>query len=158
MTRKKLIKIAVSVFLPILIIAFGALSAFASPEVLPSDIESTREGLITVRTPEYPSSSTTNRKQTISAVASPGTVVTVYRFDPGTGCYHKIWVDDTALEASVGSSWLFATQVDLLPGTNQFLIRGAWDEYTYSVARFEVNLLNDGFMERVKGVISVFFN
>ncbi len=158
MKRKALQKSLCGFFVLVFLFSLGIVSAFASPESLPSDIVSTKDGLITVRAPETTSSSTTNNKLTISAVASPGTIVTVYRYDGNTGQYQKIWVDGSPLEASVGSSWLFATQVDLQPGLNQFLIRGAWDEYTYSVARFDVNLLKEGFMDRVKGVITVIFN
>lgn len=158
MIGKKSMKILACTIVSLMLFCFGALSAFASPEVLTKDAVSTHDGLVTVCAPESAYSSTTNRKLAISAVASPGTVVTVYRYDPNTLCYHKMWVNGEALEASVGSSWLFATQVDLQPGENRFLVRGAWDENTYSIARFDVNLLNEGFMDRVKGVISVIFN
>lgn len=142
----------------LLALSLGAICAFASPDYIAADTVSTKDGLITVCAPEQTSSSTTNQKLAISAVASPGTVVTVYRYDGGSGYYQKIWANGSPLEASVGSSWLFATQVDLQPGLNQFLVRGAWDENTYSVARFDVNLLNQGFMDRIKGVITVIFN
>lgn len=158
MSKRKILRFIVCSIMSLMFFCLSAVGVFATPEVLSRDAISTRDGLVTVCAPENVYSSTTNRKLAISAVASPGTIVTVYRYDPNTLCFHKMWVNGEALEASVGSSWLFATQVDLQPGMNQFLVRGAWDENTYSITRFDVNLLNEGFMDRVKGVISVIFN
>lgn len=156
--KKPLLKSLCSFSVIVIFLLIGTFSAFASPDTLPGDITSTIEGLITIRNPEAVSSSTTNSKLALSAVASPGTVVTVYRYDANTNTYNKILVDDAPLEATIGASWLFATQVDLSAGQNHFLIRGAWDDETYSVSRFDVSLLNEGFMDRVKGIISVIFN
>ncbi len=131
--------------------------AYASPEVLPSEVTSTAEGLVTLKAPEQLTSSTTSKKLPISASAPQGALVTVYRYNYSTGCYHKIVTGDIPLEAVVGSTTLFAGQVDLTSGLNKFVIRGAWDDNTYTVVNFDVNVLNDGFMDRIKGVINVIF-
>ncbi len=157
MKRRWVLK-AVSAFLICSLMLLSCLTVFASPDSLPADVVSTKEGLITLCTPENSITSTTSDKIALSAIASPGTIVTVYRYDYNTASYQKVFADDAPIEASVGASWLFATQLNLQQGMNQFIIRGAWDDHTYSVTKFDVNLLNLSFMDRVKGIISVFFN
>ncbi len=135
-----------------------SLTAFASPDILPGDVTSTAPGLMLLKAPEQLSSSTTNKKLPISATAPQGTTITVYRYNYSTGFYHKVYNDDVPLESVVGSTTLFAGQVDLAQGMNKFLIRGAWDDNTYTVVNFDVNVLNEGFMDRIKGVLNVIFN
>ena len=157
--KKNILRKVIYSFALVLVMAFAlSVSAFASPDTLPADIASTNENLITVRAPETTTVSTTNSKLAISAVASPGTVVTVYRYDAATDLFHKVMFEGEPVEAVVGSSWLFASQVDLQTGLNQLIVRGAIDEENFTISRFDVNLLNEGFMDRIKGVISVVFN
>ncbi len=144
--------------LALMLMTVFSLGAFATPDTLPADIVSSNESLITVRAPETTTVSTTNSKLAVSAVAAPGTVVTVYRYDAATDLFYKVMLDNEPLESVVGSSWLFAAQVDLQAGLNQFIVRGAIDEENFTISRFDVNLLNEGFMDRIKGVISVVFN
>ncbi len=135
-----------------------SVSAYAASDVLPSSVESTATGLVTLKAPEQLLTSTTSRKLPISATAPQGALVSVYRYNYATGCYHKITNGDVPLESVVGSTMLFAGQVDLNSGMNKFLIRGARDDSAYTVVKFDVNVLNEGFMDRIKGVISVIFN
>ena len=93
-------------------------------------------------TPELPLAPRSDACDAISATAPQGTLVTVYRYNPSTGCYHKIVTNDVPLESLVGSTTLFAGQVDLSSGANKFLIRGAMDDSTYTVVKFEVNVLS----------------
>ncbi|MBR5157092.1 MAG: hypothetical protein IKW59_04915 [Clostridia bacterium] len=158
MKNKILRKVICSFALALILAAVFSVSAFATPDTLPADIASTNESLITVRAPETTTISTTNSKLAISAVAAPGTVVTVYRYDVATNLFYKVMLEDEPLESVVGSSWLFASQVDLQTGLNQFIVRGAIDDENFTISRFDVNLLNEGFMDRIKGVISVIFN
>ncbi len=154
---RKLHKVLTVGLMCVFLLILGGISAFASPDTLPGDVVTTKEGLVYVKAPELESSSTTNAKLAISATASEGTVVTVYKYNFDTGLYEKLWMNDAPVEATVGPSLLYVAQVDLTPGLNKFLVRGAWDENTYAVARFEVNLLNEDFMDRIKGIINVFF-
>lgn len=158
MKKNILRKVMYSFVLVLMLMTVFSLGAFATPDTLPADIISTNESLITVRAPETTTVSTTNSKLAVSAVAAPGTVVTVYRYDAATDLFYKVMLDNEPLEAVVGSSWLFAAQVDLQTGLNQFIVRGAADEENFTISRFDVNLLNEGFMDRIKGVISVVFN
>jgi len=132
--------------------------ANTAPDVLPGTVESTVQDLVILKAPEQLVSSTNNRKLPISATAPQGVLVSVYRYNYVTGCYHKITLNDIPLESIVGSTMLFAGQVDLNSGANKFLIRGAWDDAAYTVVKFDVNVLNEGFMDRIKGVISTIFN
>ena len=131
---------------------------YAAPDVLPGSVESTATGIVTLKAPEQLFTSTTSRKLPISATAPQGALVSVYRYNYATGYYHKITSGNVPLESVVGSTMLFAGQVDLTSGMNKFLIRGAWDDSVYTVVKFDVNVLNEGFMDRIKGVINVIFN
>lgn len=154
---KHLIKTGTVLILLVLMLGMQA-AVYAAPDVLPADVTSTAEGLVTLKAPEQLLSSTNNKKLPISATAPQGVQVTVYRYSHATGSYHKITDGDVPLEATVGSTMLFAGQTELFSGTNQFLIRGGWDDSAYTVVKFDVNLLNEGFMDRIKGVISAIFN
>ena len=157
--KKNILRKVICSFALVLVMSMAiSVGAFATPDTLPADIVSTNESLITVRAPETTTVSTTNSKLAISAVAAPGTVVTVYRYDAATNLFHKVMLENEPLEAVVGSSWLFASQIDLQTGLNQLIVRGAIDEGNFTISRFDVNLLNEGFMDRIKGVISVVFN
>ncbi len=145
------------VLLLVLVLSFS-FQVFASPDTLPGNVTSTATGLVTLKSPEYATSSTTNKKLPISVTAPEGSTVTVYKYNYSTGLYHKVWIEEAPLEATVGATTLFAAQVDLTKGQNKFLVRGAWDDASYSVVKFEVNVLNEGFMDRIKGVISAIFN
>jgi len=155
------IKRAIKVSLVFFLMAFmlmAAIGVHAAPEELPAEVESTAVGIVTLKAPDQLSVSTTNKKLPISATAPQGATVTVYRYNYATGTYQRIWVGDAPLEAVIGSTMLFAGQVDLNSGMNKFLIRGGWDDNTYTVVKFDVNLLNEGFMDRIKGIINVIFN
>ncbi len=154
---KNIIKAGVVLLLLVMTMGF-ATSVYAAPDVLPAEIESSVEGLVTLKAPEQLITSTNNKKLPISATAPEGVQVTVYRYSYSTGCYHKIVTDDVPMEAVVGSTMLFAGQVDLTSGLNKFLIRGGWDDSNYTVVKFDVSLLNEGFMDRIKGVITAIFS
>ncbi len=158
LVMKKYISRICVVLLTLVMLMSMAVSAYAAPDVLPAEVESTVEGLLTLKAPEQLITSTDNKKLPISATVPEGAQVTVYRFDASTGCYHKIVVDDVPMETTVGATMLYAGQVDLTTGNNKFLIRGGWDDSVYTVVKFEVNLLHIGFMDRIKGVISSIFN
>ncbi len=162
MTRKqsvyKLIKSAVAFVLLLCMVAMSVPAFAAAPDVLSAEVSSTAEGLVTLKAPEQLITSTNNKKLPISATAPQGALVSVYRYNYSTGAYHKITNGEVPLEAVVGSTMLFAGQVDLNSGANKFLIRGAMDDSTYTVVKFEVNVLSEGFMDRIKGIISSIFN
>ncbi|MBE7041754.1 MAG: hypothetical protein E7400_07295 [Ruminococcaceae bacterium] len=153
---KRMIRIGAAMFALVILLSL-CFQVYASPDVLPGTVVSTAEGYLNLLSPEQLTTSTTNKSLPVSALAPDGTEVTVYRYNISTGNYHKIVKNEVPLEAIVGATSLFAGRVDLTPGLNKFLIRGARDENTYTVVPFEVNVLNEGFMDRIKGVISVIF-
>ena len=155
--KKCIVKFGATLLLLVLMMSM-ATSVYAAPDVLPAEVVSTAEGLVTLKAPEQLITSTNNKKLPISATVPEGAQVTVYRYDYATGCFHKIVVDGVPMETIVGATMLYAGQVDLTVGSNKFLIRGGWDDSVYTVVKFDVNMLNEGFMDRIKGVISAIFN
>ncbi len=154
---RRMLKICAAIVTLVVLMSL-CFSVYASPDVLPGTVTSTADGYVTLLAPEQLITSTTNKSLPISASAPQGTTVTVYRYNYSTGYYQKIVTGDVPLESYVGATSLFAGRVDLNAGLNKFLIRGAWDDNTYTVVKFEVNVLNEGFMDRIKSVINVIFN
>ncbi|MBR2500105.1 MAG: hypothetical protein IKB60_03395 [Clostridia bacterium] len=134
-----------------------SIAAFAAPETLPGDVTSTKAGLVSLKVPQQIVSTTTNETLAISATAPQGTTVTVYRFNTVTGEYNKVYLNEAPVEAVVGPTMLFAGQVELSHGMNKFIIRGESPDGNSTVVRFEVTLLNKGFMERIKSLIDFHF-
>ena len=141
----------------VMLMSFCALS-FASPEALSPEIESTASGLITIKAPETELLSTTNKFLPVSASAPQGVVVTIYRYSAASNTYNKLYSDGAPLEAAVGATMLFASQVELFQGSNKFIVRSAYDDNTYQIARFEVNLLNERFMDKIRSIAGILFN
>ena len=108
-----------------LIIFVLPVSAFASAETLPAGYAGNSNSLITVRNPAAATSSTTNKFCVISAVAVPGTTVTLYSYDSARGQYVKMYSDGKALEAVVGAAGLYAQSVSLKNGSNTILVVAA---------------------------------
>ena len=97
-------------------------SAFASAETLPAGYAGNSSSLITVKNPATATSSTANKFCVISAVAVPGTTVTLYNYDSARGQYVKMYSDGKALEAVVGAAGLYAQSVSLKTGANTILV------------------------------------
>ena len=142
------------------LIFFGAISitAFASPETIAVDAESTKTELITLKAPETENLSTTNKCLPISAEAPCGAVVTVYKYNAASDTYNKVYTGEEPVEATVGAKMLFATQAELSLGSNKFLLRSAIDDENYQIVKFEVKLLNEGFMDKIKSIAGMIFN
>lgn len=148
----------VSLIIAILLMIMPFATVSASVESLPQNIESTSYDLLTLKAPVGENLTTTNKVLPVSAVAPEGAVVTVYKYNPATDAYHKIYVNDAPVEVAVGATMLFATQLELSQGTNKFLLLSAKDEATYQVVKFEVKLLNEGFMDKIKSIAGMIFN
>lgn len=105
-----------------LIICMLPVSAFASSETLPAGYSGNTNSLITVKNPAAATSSTANKFCVISAVAVPGTKVTLYNYESSRGQYVKMYSDGRALEAVVGAAGLYAQTVSLKNGANTILV------------------------------------
>lgn len=158
MRLKRLYKTAaVTLAVTLVMSLFFATAALAAPESLGGGVALTRGGLVTLKVPQYVVSTTTNKRLAISAVAPQGTAITVYRYNAATGTYDKAYLNGAPVEAVVGPTTLFAGQVDLNSGVNKFLIRGATSSDAFTVIRFDVTLLSEGFMDRIRSVIDISF-
>ncbi|MBE7027951.1 MAG: hypothetical protein E7407_02810 [Ruminococcaceae bacterium] len=158
MKIKRFRKFICAVFVVCLMVSvLFSVTAFAAPETLPGDTYSTKPGLVFLRAPQYVVSTTTNERLAIAATAPQGTTVTVYRYDAASGLYNKAYLNDAPVEAVVGSTMLFAGQVDLVSGANKFIIRGEAVDGSATVVHFDVSLLSKDFMERIKSIIELNF-
>lgn len=108
----------------IICILIGAmpLIGMASAETLPADYKGNSEVLIDIKNPEAQASSTANKACVISAVAVPGTTVTLYSYDEATGIYSRMYLEGATLETVVGAAGLYAQNIELKQGANNILV------------------------------------
>lgn len=143
-------KLCTAFFMTLLLMAACAVCAFAAPDTLSADAGSSVDWLVAVKSPELAVSATNKQVLPISATAGEGVRVTVYKYNPDTGLYHKVWVNGAPLEAVVGPTRLFAGQVELYSANNKFIVRAESNDGNYQCVRFEVNLLDSGIMDRIR--------
>ncbi len=106
----------------VFIICMLPISAFASAETLPVGYEGNTDSLIEIKNPATSVFSTANKVCVISAVAVPGTKVTLYAYDSIQGQYVKLYSEGKALEAEVGAAGLYAQSVELKGGLNNIFV------------------------------------
>jgi len=103
-------------------------------------------GYLAIWNPETVVSSTTQSDYVLSGSAVPGSLVSVYRFDPYAGVYKMYWNGSQA----IGSSGIFVQPVRLYEGNNEILIRcdayGLTQHY-----RIGINLLVGPFWDNIQG-------
>ncbi|MBE7030234.1 MAG: hypothetical protein E7409_02270 [Ruminococcaceae bacterium] len=132
-----------------LVICVLPLCSFASPEVLPASYGGTVDYLINIKNPDTVTSTTSTRTYVLSAVGLPGTTVTLYSMG-ADGQYYKMYADGVALESVIGASGLYAQQITLLDGTNTILVRCATDAGEEQGVHLYINLLGQGFLDKLK--------
>ncbi len=115
------LKFITAVILCILMAVLPVIS-MASSETLSADYKGNSDALIDIKNPETAESSTANKVCVISAVAIPGTTVTLYSYDSANGIYTKMYVDGAALETVVGAAGLYAQNIELKQGANGILV------------------------------------
>lgn len=138
------IAVLMSVMLPV--------AALASAETLPASYAGNVDYLIDIRNPESVISSTTGKSCTLSAVAVPGTVVTLYSFNESTNTYEKLYSDGKALETTVGASGFYAQSISLKNGLNTILVVASTNKDTVETTRLEITLLKTNVSENVKSL------
>ncbi|MCH5184687.1 MAG: hypothetical protein J1F64_01050 [Oscillospiraceae bacterium] len=122
---------------------------------MPSEIHTNSQGLIYIKKPESCSASTSDKTYTISAVGTPGTVVSVYKYNASSGLY--ILVKDDVV---IGSSGLYSMVVDLDDNSNSFRVY-AQNGYSNQTVNIEINKIKQSTINKLKGIsvtIRDFFN
>ena len=147
MLNKKIISFVIAAMLMLLPVV-----SMASVENLPVDYEGSVNYLIDIRNPESIISSTTNKTCVISAISLPGTTVTLYSLNSETNTYDKMYLDDKALEATVGASGLYAQNIELKAGLNNILVVASANGETIETVKLEITLLKSSVSENVKSL------
>ena len=124
--------------------------SMAFTENLPADFSGSVNYLIDIRNPESIISSTTNKSCVISAVALPGTTVTLYSLNTATNTYEKMYVEGKALEAVVGASGLYAQNIELSAGLNNIMVVASANGETIETVKLEITLLKNTISENIK--------
>lgn len=129
----------------------------ASSETVTLDYAGTCDWLITIKNPESVSSTTSAKTLVISAVAVEGAMITVYNLNPQTNLYEKMYADGAPLEAVVGASGLYAQQITLKEGMNNLMVY-ATNGFDDQAIRLDINLLSEGFIDKIKSFTIDFAN
>ena len=147
MLYKKIIPFVIAAMLVMLPVI-----AMASSDNLPADYSGSVNYLIDIRNPESIISSTTNKACVISAIALPGTTVTLYSLNRETNTYDKIYADGKALEATVGASGLYAQNIELKSGLNSIMVVASANGETIETVKLEITLLKSSVSDNVKSL------
>jgi len=146
MKLKKLITIVLAICIFVL-----PISAFASAETLAKTFTGNADYLIDVKNPEAAVSSTASKTCVISAVAVPGTTVTLYSLDAESGKYIKLYIDGKALETVVGASGLYAQSIELSSGTNNIMVVASNANATEDV-KLEITLVKNNVADIIRNI------
>ena len=128
-----------------------SLTGFAAAETLPADYAGNTDSLIDIKNPESAVTSTATKVCVVSAVAAPGTTVTLYSFDADTNTYTKMYSDGAALETVVGAAGLYAQNIDLKTGVNNILVAAQSGDSVETI-RLEITLLKSGISETLRNI------
>ena len=145
------LKILFTALIAALAIFVLPLCSMASAEELSADFVGNTDTLIDIKNPEAAVTSTSGKACVISAVASDGTTITLYRFDSTKGTYVKMYAEDKALEATVGAAGLYAQNIDLTYGTNNILVVATSGTNTETV-RLEITLIKSNLIDTIKNI------
>ncbi len=139
------------------IICILPVSAFASADVLPVGYAGNTNSLIDIKNPEALVSSTATKVCVVSAVAVPGTTVTLYSYDPVFGQYVKMYSEGKALEAEVGAAGLYAQKVELKAGLNTILVVASSGN-SVETKRLDITLLKSDIAENIISIWQTLIN
>ncbi len=118
------------------------MAGFASAESLSQGYAGNVDYLIDIKNPEAVTTSTASKVCVVSAVAAPGTTVTLYKYDESAGKYVKMYSDGKALEAVVGAAGLFAQNIELKNGSNNILVVAAMGDNVETI-KLDITLVKN---------------
>ena len=139
------------------IMCLGTLTAFASSDTVTRDYAGSCSFLMAIKNPEAVSSTTSTKTFVLSAVAVPGAIITLYKLNPETNLYDKIYVDYGPLETAVGASGLYAQQITLAEGMNNYMVY-ATNGFDDQAIHLEIKLLSEGIIDKIKSLTIDFAN
>ncbi len=143
--KKKLLPVFIAAAAAFMIMP--AVSAHAScGATMPVQVYTNASGLIYIKKPESCTASTSDKTYAISAVGTPGTVVSIYKYDPNSGAYRLI-KDDVV----IGSSGLYSMVVDLDDNTNNFRVY-AQNGNSNQVVNIEISKIKQSTINKLKGI------
>ena len=127
----------------------------SSTDTLPSDYIGNATGIISVKNPESLVSTTSTKSYVVSAIAQPGSTVTLYSYNTETDKYEKMIADGgSEMLTEVGASGLYAQSVNLNSGKNTILVVATNVDGT-EVIKLEITLIQ-GFVNKIKNFAAGF--
>lgn len=151
------LKRIITIILAMIICILPLSSALAAPESFYGNPGSSSYGLMTIKNPEAVVSSTANKICVVSAVANPGTTITLYSYSSATGKYHKMYSNGYALESTVGAAGLFAQNISLKTGTNSILVYATYGGQ-YQTVKLDITLLKSSVVDNGRNILQTIIN
>jgi len=139
----------------ILVLCMIPTAVFAAAETLPAGYAGNTDSLIDVKNPEAAVSTTTNKVCVVSAVAVPGTVVTLYSFDGAQ--YNKMYSEGKALEAEVGAAGLYAQSIELKNDVNTILVVATSGNSTETI-KLDITVVKTDVVENIINIWQTLIN
>ena len=143
---KKLIAITIS-----LILIFSALNAFAAnPSVLSPGARGNADNLVVVKKPETKNSATLKKTYGVTGTGKLGVKVAYYKFN-GSSYIALSDTNGAMAQTTIGTAGVFYKQVSLSEGHNKFAVRAEAPNGTYQIVYFDINVLNQNFLNNITG-------
>ncbi|WHH57402.1 hypothetical protein [Petroclostridium sp. X23] len=128
---------------------------FAAPDAMEIDDDGTVDDLITIISPAEENVTTYNEVEPISVSGREGVSIAVYVYDNGSSKYRNIMLKDDegelVNEIELGASGLFAQELDLVEGVNQFALRAQLSDEVYQVEKIGFTLMK-ALADKIKGL------
>lgn len=128
-----------------------SVTGFAAADILASDYAGNTDTLIDIKNPEAAVSSTASKVCVISAVATPGTTVTLYTLDTESNTYTKMYSEGAPLETVVGAAGLYAQNIELKAGVNNILVTAESGELV-ETTRLEITLIKNSLSDTIRNI------
>ena len=147
--------IAVTAFVFMLLFS---VNCFAAPSSVAMNDAGNISGLVIVKKPETPVSSTTKKVYTVSALSIEGVEIALYKYNPSTGNFDVLYdASGAPVVNTVGATGIYVRDIALDPNTNYLLVRAGYGGY-YQTIRFDITLLDQGLLDSINGFATNFMS
>lgn len=147
--------IAVTAFVFMLLFS---VNCFAAPSSVAMNDAGNISGLVIVKKPETPVSSTTKKVYTVSALSIEGVEISLYKYNPSTGNFDVLYdASGAPVVNTVGATGIYVRDIALDPNTNYLLVRAGYGGY-YQTIRFDITLLDQGLLDSINGFATNFMS
>ena len=140
-----------SAFLIMIIVLMSCISvSAANPSTISAGTGGNATNLIVVKKPETKNSATLKKTYGVTGTGKIGVKVAYYKFNGSS--YIALGDTNGAMaQTTIGTAGVFYKQVSLSEGHNKFAVRAEAPNGTYQIVYFDINVLNQNFLNNITG-------